>query len=66
MKAASPYLTAAESAAYLRFDSVQGFYDFRYRLKKAGFTMRAKRRGRVLLFLQADLDRAMEQEGRAA
>lgn len=57
MKVASPYLTAEEACAYLRCPTMHAFYQWRYRRR-----LRAHRRGSVLLFTQADLDAALEQE----
>jgi len=57
MKPASPYLTAQEACDYLRCPNMRAFYMFRYRRH-----LRAHRRGSVLLFTQADLDAALEQE----
>lgn len=59
MKVESPYLTAADAAAYLQFPSTRAFYEWRYRHPRQ---LRAYRRGGVLLFKQADLDAALEQE----
>lgn len=51
----SPHLTAAEAAAYLKFDSIIALrkWAIRHRVPK-------KHRGRTLLFCRADLDRALE------
>lgn len=57
MKPASPYLTAKEASEYLRCPSIRAFYQFRYRRQ-----LKAYRRGGTLLFKQADLDAALEQE----
>jgi len=57
VKPASPYLTAEEAAAYLRFPSVRAFYSFRYRRR-----VRAHKRNGTLLFKQSDLDAALDVE----
>lgn len=57
MKVESPYLTKEEACEYLRCPSIRAFYMFRYRRQ-----LRAYRRGNVLLFKQADLDAALDQE----
>lgn len=57
MKPSSPYLTADEAAAYLRFPNVKKFHDFRYRYPRL---LTARRRGRILLFRQDDLDAALQ------
>lgn len=63
---ASPYLTASEAAAYLRFVYADGspnmnaFYQFRHRTK-----LRALRRGGKLLFLRTALDAVLEDEAAA-
>lgn len=55
----SPYITATECAAYLRFASMDGFYRA---VKTDGIPHR--RCGRKLLFLPAELDRWMAGESR--
>lgn len=57
MKVESPYLTVQEASDYLRCKTLRAFYMFRYRRE-----LRAYRRGGLLLFKQADLDAALEQE----
>lgn len=59
MKVESPYLTLKAAAEYLQFPSTRAFYLWRYRHPGQ---LRAYRRGGVLLFKQADLDAALEQE----
>lgn len=59
MKVESPYLTFEEAREYLRFPSKRAFYLWRYRHRQQ---LRAYRRGGMLLFKQADLDAALEQE----
>lgn len=49
----SPYLTAQETADYLRFPSLRAFYAF---LARHAGSLPHVRRGRVLLFDQRDLD----------
>jgi hypothetical protein len=64
----SPYLTAAEAAALLRFEyadgrpNVSAFRLWRWRHKNR---LPAYKRGRVLLFRKVDLDLALEKEGAA-
>ncbi len=58
---ASPYLTAAEAAAFVR-KTPQAFYAFLYRRRKAGRPVRTRRIGRMLLFRQADLEAEMPVE----
>jgi hypothetical protein len=55
MIAPSPYLTAAEAAAYLKFPNVRAFYKFRARHE-----LKTYRRGGTLLFKQADLDHVLD------
>jgi hypothetical protein len=57
MKPASPYLTAPEAAAYLKFPTVHAFYCHRSRTK-----LKAYRRGGKLLFKQSDLDASLYEE----
>jgi hypothetical protein len=58
----SPYLTADEAAAELRFPSRNAFYVWRHRHPN---TLPAYRRGRVLLFKKVDVELALEKEGAA-
>lgn len=57
MKPVSPYFTSKEACEYLRCGTMAAFYKFRYKVE-----LRAYRRGGLLLFKQADLDAALEQE----
>jgi hypothetical protein len=57
MKPASPYLTAAEAAEYLKFPTRHAFYCWRSRVQ-----VKAYRRGGTLLFKQTDLDAALYEE----
>lgn len=59
MKPASPFYTAAEAAAFLKFPSVRAFYRFRARHDNQP---RATRRGSTLLFTEADLRRVLDDE----
>lgn len=56
----SPYLTASEAAAYLRYASVASFYKA---IATSGIPVR--RRGRSLLFHRAELDRWLAGESRS-
>jgi hypothetical protein len=58
----SPYLTADEAAAELRFPSRNAFYVWRHRHPN---TLPAYRRGRVLLFRKVDVELALQKEGAA-
>lgn len=68
MKAASPYLIAAEAARHLRFEHADGslnldaFRAFLYRRRKAGRSVPTHRRGTTLLFREADLDACLAEE----
>lgn len=56
-RVASPFLTAPEAAAYLRFPSVAAFYVARHKHRIRGI-----KRGRTLLFRIADLERFLVDE----
>lgn len=62
MKAVSPFLTATEAAAYLRFSTVGAFRAFLCRRRKAGFPVPSFRRNRTLLFKEADLVSALDEQ----
>lgn len=57
MKPASPYLTADEAAAYLKFPTTRAFYEYRRRHPRA---IKAYRRGSTLLFRVSDLDASLD------
>jgi hypothetical protein len=63
----SPYLTAREAAARLRFEyadgtpNVSAFYAWRYRHRTA---LRAYKGRGKLLFKAADVDAALDREGK--
>jgi hypothetical protein len=56
------YLTAVEAKDKLRCTSMASLYSFLYRRRKAGFSVKTSRRGRVLLFLERDLEAALTVE----
>lgn len=62
MKAASPYLTAAEAAEYLRFPTLAAFRTFLWRCRKDGHSVPTYRRRGTLLFKQTDLDATLDVE----
>lgn len=67
MTPAAGYMTAVEAAAYLKLASVASLHTFLYKRRKAGWPVTTYRRGRHLLFKQADLDAALTVErGRRA
>lgn len=62
MKPASPYLTAAEAAAYLRFPTPSAFRTYLWRRRKDGNPIPTYRRCGALLFKQTELDAALDVE----
>lgn len=62
MKPVSPYLTAADAAAYLQFPTLGAFRTFLWRRRKAGSPLRTYRRTGRLLFKVSDLDAALDEE----
>lgn len=62
MKPASPYLTAAEAAAYLRFPNLGAFRTFLWRRRQKGTPVPTHRRDGTLLFKEHELDAALTVE----
>lgn len=58
------YISTEKASEYLDFPNVGAFHDFLYRRRKAGFPVRCFHRGRILKFLESDLDAAMQLEER--
>lgn len=56
------WLTAQQAADYLKFPTVGAFHVYLHRRRKSGFPVRAYRRGRALLFTEADLDASLTCE----
>ena len=56
------FLSSEQAAQYLLFPNVGAFYDFMHHRRKAGFPVRTHRRGRRLLFTEADLDAVLYVE----